>query len=1074
LSGVAPGAILAITFTRKAAREIEARVDDWLRLLATGSHSEVETFLGERGLAPDETLSRTARGLYERVLAARPALTVNTFHGWFLQLVTAAPLSAKLAGMTLAEFDSRLFDELWRSFATELAKSPESPSARAFITLLEITGLDSARRLIRRAYDRRGEWLALGEALGEHGPALAEHITLMLRKQLGAGEPGEALVRFFAENPEDDAKTYLDFLEMSELKGDQDAASILRSAFPSGGKNDDKTKFAGLRAALLTKDDTLRVKKSGKTLDKRFTPEGAARFLDLHARLGERVRACLAEQANERILLLNRHANAVFAAFLAHVDAFKRARRQIDFTDAEWQVLRLLRESDTAAFLQARLDARYRHVLLDEFQDTNPLQWQILRAWFDAYSDADRPRVFLVGDPKQSIYRFRRAEPRLFSVAADFLRDEFAAVRCEQDVTRRNALPIIAVVNTLFLDVPEFAPFRPQSSLADDLPGRVELLPLCAHVVSEEKSERQGLRNPLTEPDLEIEDLRRAEEADLLAARIAEIVGRGGGPAWQVETRRADGSRVRRAARYGDFMLLVRSRTHLSCYERALAAAGIPFDAGSRGGLLDALETSDLMALLEFLIMPDDDLKLAHTLRSPLFACDDDELAMLASAVAANETGGTRWWPCLLALAATDAVTPRLERAARLIDDWLRIAGHLPVHDLLDHIYHRGEVSARYRRAVPAAAAPAVEANLRALLLLSLELDGGRYPSLPRFIDILRALRRADASDAPDEGRIETDADDDMTADGGGRVRILTIHGAKGLEAPIVWLLGANDSPRGGEAWDVLVDWPPDAAAPRHFSFFGRKADRGVARQPLFEAEAKAAWREELNLLYVTLTRARQVFIASGIEGRRTRSDTPYRLLRAAFDKLGASDVHGDVLPVVVVPETSSLVGKNDALMALPVVGERRPGMRGGERFGVLLHALLERRTQGSEAAAWKALGFDEREYRCALPVAERLLAATHLRRFFDPARYCRAWNEVEFADGAGSLRRIDRLVEFIDELWVIDYKSSGSDTSRLSDYRAQVADYCRMVAGANPGRTVRGALLFADTRLVEVDWASG
>ena len=102
-------------------------------------------------------------------------------------------------------------------------------------------------------------------------------------------------------------------------------------------------------------------------------------------------------------------------------------------------MLQLLRAPETSAFLQARLDARYRHVLLDEFQDTNPLQWQILRAWLDAYSDDWRPRVFLVGDPKQSIYRFRRAEPRLFGIAADFLVRAYGALRCTLDATRRNA-----------------------------------------------------------------------------------------------------------------------------------------------------------------------------------------------------------------------------------------------------------------------------------------------------------------------------------------------------------------------------------------------------------------------------------------------------------------------------------------------------------------------------------------------------------------------------------------------------------------------------------------------------------
>ena len=132
--------VLAITFTRKAAREIEERVVDWLHLLATSSEAQVAGFLAERGVAADSAMVRTARGLYERVLAAQPGLAVNTFHGWFLQLVDAAPLSANLAGATLVETDSRLFDELWQSFAAGLQKAADSEVTRAFVRLLGDVG----------------------------------------------------------------------------------------------------------------------------------------------------------------------------------------------------------------------------------------------------------------------------------------------------------------------------------------------------------------------------------------------------------------------------------------------------------------------------------------------------------------------------------------------------------------------------------------------------------------------------------------------------------------------------------------------------------------------------------------------------------------------------------------------------------------------------------------------------------------------------------------------------------------------------------------------------------------------
>lgn len=162
-----------------------------------------------------------------------------------------------------------------------------------------------------------------------------------------------------------------------------------------------------------------------------------------------------------------------------------------------------------------------------------------------------------------------------------------------------------------------------------------------------------------------------------------------------------------------------------------------------------------------------------------------------------------------------------------------------------------------------------------------------------------------------------------------------------------------------------------------------------------------------------------------------------------------------------------------DNAALLPPIGERRSAPDAGERFGILLHALLERRTGKASADGWwRALGFDDAEYQRVLPLVERLLTAPALQRFFDPALFRRAWNELDISASDGTLRRIDRLVEFKqpdDALWVLDYKSSGSDTARLDAYRAQVADYCRAVAAVFPGRSVRGALIFADTALLEV-----
>ena len=350
---------------------------------------------------------------------------------------------------------------------------------------------------------------------------------------------------------------------------------------------------------------------------------------------------------------LNRHALTAGRALLELLERHKRERRLMDFADLEWHADRLLSDESEAAFIQARLDARYRHILLDEFQDTNPLQWRILRAWLDAYdATQEKPRVFLVGDPKQSIYRFRRAEPLIFTAATAFFQRKFGATLLPNDATFRNAPAIVEVVNELFSQEPLFA-FRPQSARQTGLPGRVEVLaPIPLSSVADPPA-HETLRDPLAVPMAVAEDLRYAQEATLLAARLGEMVGR-----WEVMDEGHP-----RALRYDDVLVLSRRRTRLYEYERALRNAGIPYVTSSRGGLLRTLEAQDLRALLRFLASPADDLALAHALRTPLFALTDDDLLRIAR----TGDGASSWWARLgrLAQSAEADAGPRRKRGGR-------------------------------------------------------------------------------------------------------------------------------------------------------------------------------------------------------------------------------------------------------------------------------------------------------------------------------------------------------------------------------------------------------------------------
>lgn len=1039
LDGVAPGEILAITFTRKAAREIEGRLFAWLEQMATCSEAELRAFLRERGVAPaalDAALGR-ARGLFELVQTATPGLTLNTFHGWFAQLVQGAPFSAGLAGFTLHESGAQLKQEAWALFADELARTPTG-STESMLWLLETVGLDAARDLLFGFVERRAEWHAFATARA--GPL--EAVLAQLRLELGIGADDAPPVRSHIGAIAESLAEYAGMLARSELKTDAVHAGRIEAALRLA---DATAQFEALRTVFLTADGALRKKDAGAAMLRRFGA-GLPRLLVLHEHLGATLQAADMALAEWRAWAFNRNALTAAAAFLDSIERYKQAHRLMDFADLEWHVARLMADQAEAGFLQARLDARYRHILLDEFQDTNPLQWQILLGWLGAYgSDAGRPRLFMVGDPKQSIYGFRRADPRVFAGAADFLVRHCGGVRIETDSTRRNAPAIVDVVNSLFQSEPDFVPFRPHRAERQDLAGRVEILPLSVPPEGEPEGARGRLRDPLTEAEVPEEDPRRRDEAARLAERIGEMVGN-----WPV----CEGDGSERPLRFGDILILARRRSVLPEFERALRAARIPYLSVGRGGLLGTLEAADLTALLRALVTPADNLALAHALRTPLLEVADADLLALAARVEPD------WWQRLRALADAGTASPALSRAARLLADWQQGAAALPVHDLLDRIYHEGDAIARYRAAVPAAMWPGVEANLEAYIALALDLDGGRYPSLPRFLDALEHMGRRGDEAAPDEGMLRGEA-------AGDSVRILTIHGAKGLEAPLVWLIDAHHATGHADTWSVLLDWPPDQAGPQHFSFAGRKDLRGVRRDARFAAVARLAAREELNLLYVAVTRTRQYFFASGIESARAQ------VQRSAWDRLGdAVAAIGGVDGVwgtapgrdirCAAPGEAATTVAPPGCGGLPV-GVRRAAGTAATLHGERLHAVLERVSAGP-GGGLPPPGIPVVEWPDWQRTAHELLRQPHLARFFEVGQYRRAWNEIEFALADGRIGRIDRLVEFEDGFWVLDYKS-GAD--RDGDAR-QLADYRAAVAAVFPGRTVRAAIVRADGTFTE------
>ena len=1042
LDGVQPSQILAITFTRKATQEMRARLQLWLRELAMGDDAAVRRFFAARGL---ENLSdaqvQCARSLYGSVLLAQPGITISTFHGWFMQVMQRAPLNADvMPGMSLLERAGSAQEEAWEELLEQMRKQPDSVEANYMQWLFGECGLFNTRKLLFNFLGKRAEWWAYTQGQSgaltfaldnlrtdldvdmEHDPAAEWGMS---------GNSEEALLAFtlqLASNGTDVQKT---------------KASELKLAW-TDSKSEDR--FEKMWPLLFTQKSEPRTGSPFKPSAKQDTEPYLRTRDSLQASL-QAVRDTIAEQQAYR---LNEAVLHCGAALLERYQVLKQQKQQMDFSDLEWQLCSLLQHSEHAETMQYKLDTRYRHVLLDEFQDSNPLQWQILRAWFDAAVAVDlQPTVFIVGDPKQSIYRFRRADARLFGVAREYLKENFAAHELHNNHTRRNAPAVLDAVNGVFANHPQgFVDFAPHTAEHIELPGYVAVLSLAIaeqNAVGAEADAPLFLRDPLTTPRDEAEEGARHKEAEQFADLLKTII-----TDWSVTE-----NGKQRHASYGDIMVLVRSRTHLAMYEEALRAKRIPFISSRRGGLLDTLEAEDAQALLMFLITPFADLALAQVLRTPIFSCSDGDLMQLAAGEEAS------WWQRLQHLAEP---SPALQRAAELLQRWLGLADKLPVHDLLDRIYFEGDVLARYAAVLPPEMRAKVAANLHAFMEIALSVDAGHYPSLPRFLQELRELRDS-RDDAPDEGKLGV---------AGNAVRIYTVHESKGLEAPIVWLLDANAEKNHTEGNDVLLDWPTHEARPLHFSLYADQASRGKKRAKLFEQDAEQQAREEMNLLYVAMTRAQQVLIVGGNskgadKEQKKKSPSWYDRIAAVVSE------HQNPLCSTAFPSTTPQMDeKGEKEMVLPPIiatGQRVARNTIQQQQGIWLHALLQHMTDGNAAdgdGLRQCLGIPCAEIENLRQQALRLLALPNLQRFFDPHHYRNACNEMPYVNARGELKRIDRLVEFDEEVWVLDYKTGAKPD--VAPYRAQMQEYRIAMQAVHAGKTVRCALLFADGALREVE----
>lgn len=1088
LDGCAPQDILAITFTKKAAGEMRDRLSAELRRCAGLSDAELVEALRTRGMAADEAVRRVdeLRTLDQRVTALGRPVQVRTFHSWFAALLRGAPLSVLQelqlpAQYELLEDDARAVALVWPRFYAALAQHPAE--RQDFMDSVAEHGRHQTLQGLKNALGKRVEF-SLADTAGVV-EASVQTFAALYPQWAGLDASEQALLlpaareRWYAraralgaeanKTPQNAAAAVIDAFELPDEPAQMPRRlAVLRKAFFVASEDRLSNHLAKFAAAQ----------------------EAEAELQDLCAARRQHI----AWVHHQRMARLTR-------VLLQAYSALKRERGWVDMNDVEGAAQRLLGDPELSGWMQQRLDARVRHVLIDEFQDTNPLQWQSLYGWLSSYAGAgpgEAPCVFLVGDPKQSIYRFRRAEPQVFKAAQAFVVQGLSGALLSCDHTRRCATGVVAALNSAMqaaVQAGEYGSGYREHTTESQHPGAVLSLPqlprsLRERSAAEASGEAPVWRDSLSTPRVELEDTLSALEARQAADWIAA----------EIASERLKPEQV---------MVLSRRRERLGWMHEALQARGIASEQPEKLDLCEAPAVQDMVALLDALVSPQHDLSLARALRSPLFGWSDADLVLLArlcrrwtarpdeaaaagGAPRAAKPPKTSWWDALQrfatlgpaeqaawlpsAAAATSQTPDHTEslptQAARLVETSQRLQLYRrwvlsrPPHDALSDIFDHGDVLARFAQAVPPSQRAAVLVQLRDLLTQSLAQEGGRFLTPYRLV---RALKAGGIKATPSQTP--------------GAVRLLTIHGAKGLEAHTVLMLDTDAGSSRPEAMGVLVDWPGEEPVPRRFVFLASEKSPPACAATVLQIEQQARALEELNALYVALTRAEERLVISSFEPhQRSSAASWYQRLKDLATELpapvastGVVALQGESFALATLPPCSPPPLAPSHVPVDPVEDDT------ATRIGLALHRLLQWHPTPAAGFVWTTLHLQAAGREFGLSPGQMGEVAEMARRIVSgPAAW--AWdaqqltlwgNEVELFH-QGQLLRLDRLVQQRERAsspacwWVLDFKTATAPEQQ-PDLLAQMAGYRDALNAAHPGEPVRLAFINPHGTLIDV-----
>jgi ATP-dependent helicase/nuclease subunit A len=1076
LDEVPPERILCLTYTKAAAMEMQNRLFSRLGDWAMTPEDDLARALAKVGvpaarLTPD-LLSR-ARTLFARAIETPGGLKIQTIHSFCASVLRRFPLEAGVSpGFT--EIDERVQARLIADLLDEIAEDPARRHAiDAVVPYLGdedgITQLSRAVAGRADAFDPPQSWDAVAQAMGID-PGLDEAGVLATALIGDEATVCDAIWRRFDPDKRNEARIHNTLRTMPWEAMTLDALADLEAICLYGEK---------AKAPFSAKGTTI----GNAAIRDAIGPT----VMEAFAELTERVEAA----RPLRIGLLNArktHALHRFAAvFLPAYQAAKTERGWLDFDDLIARTKQLLTAPDIAQWVLFRLDGGIDHILVDEAQDTSPAQWDIVKRLAEDFASGQGARdevqrtIFVVGDKKQSIYSFQGADPEGFDRMRVHFGERLRGVGLPLQETDllysfRSARPILELVDEVC--GPERATgvggALEHKAFHAERPGRVDLWPL---VPVAGKGEDLAWCDP---QDLLGVDHHFAVLAQALADRIHAML--------TLERPVIHTDKGARAVEAGDILILVRRRSPLfRQIIAALKAKGLPIAGVDRSDLTAPLAVQDLLSLLRFLATPEDSLSLAEVLRSPICGWSEDDLFRLAH----GRTG--HLWQALRSRAAERA--DWAETHAMLVD--LRDASDFRrPYDLLERALIRHDI----RRRLIARLGGEAEDGIDAMLSQALAYERMEVPSLTGFIGWLEA------------GEVTVKRD---LARSQGEIRVMTVHGAKGLEAPVVILPDTGEI-RGGRPGVRLVQGEDD-----HAFWPMSRADAAPVVREAMEAADDRERAERNRLLYVALTRAESWLIVAAAgnlsDDPGKRAETWYGAVEAGLQDLGAvpmavPELEGnglrfqigeiedlgakapekgdapirDALPdwalrqAVQVPRDKAALSPSDlggdkVVMATGAAGGGSPDAL---RRGRLVHLLLEHlpnlpppgwRSAAPRIAALEAPDVSDVELAEVYAEAERVLGAPHLAHVFGPDTLAEVALHADSAVlGRSVLGAIDRLVLSETHVLAVDFKTNADVPGRPEDVPEgllrQMGAYAEMLRAIYPEREVSTAILWSRT----------